>query len=72
MSSMGLEEIILVKITFIINEEGVGSQGVLVIGDIFQDIGKVDIYSNNSQQEVPEVTGFTDSHYQALEGEKTP
>lgn len=61
---------IWVQITFIIDEEGVGSQGVLVIGDILQDVGKIDIYSNNSQQEVPKVTGFTDSHYQALEGEK--
>lgn len=48
MTSVGIKEIILTKeITFIINEKCVGAQWVLVIGDIFQDICKINIYSNN-------------------------
>lgn len=58
------------KVTFIINEESVGAQGVLIIGDIFQDICEINIYSNNPEQQVSKVTRFTDSHYQALEWEK--
>lgn len=55
------------QVTFIINEECVGTQGVLIIGDIFQDIRKINIYSNNPEQQVSKVTWFTYSHYQALE-----
>lgn len=48
--------------TFIVYEEGIRGQRVLVVGDILQYVCQIHIHSNYTQQQVSEVARSTDGH----------
>lgn len=57
-------------LTFVVYEEGVGRQRVLVVGDVLQDVRQVHVHPDHAQQEVAEVTGSAHRHDKTWWGEK--
>lgn len=51
-----------VRPTFVVNEERVWRQGVLVVGDILQDVCEVHVHPDHAQQQVTKVTRPADGH----------
>lgn len=50
------------RLTFVVDEEGVRRQRVLVVGDVLQDVSQVHVHPDHAQQQVAEVTGPADGH----------
>ncbi len=48
--------------TFIVYEECIWGQGVLVVGDILQYVCQIHVHSNYTQQQVPKVAWPADGH----------
>lgn len=51
--------------TFVIYEESVRGQRVLVVGDVLEDISEVHVHSHNSKQKVSKVARAADCHNEA-------
>lgn len=50
--------------TFIVYEERIWGQGVLIVGDVLQYVCQIHVHSNYTQQQVSEVAWPADSHYE--------
>ena len=57
--------------TFVVDEEGVGGQGVLVVGDVLQDVGQVYVHPNHTQKQVTEVARTAHGHDEPCMGHRT-
>lgn len=62
--------LVSVLLTFVVDEERVWSQRVLVVGDILQDVGQVHVHPDHAQEQVPEVTRPAHSHDEAWRQKK--
>lgn len=59
-------------LTFVVDEEGVRGQWVLVVGDVLQDVRQVHIHPDHAQEKVAEITRPAHGHNETWRKKKSP
>lgn len=56
--------------TFIVYEERIWGQRVLIVGDVLQYVCQIHVHSNYTQQQISKVAWPADSHYETYKWKK--